>query len=88
MHIIAACAVWHFGWDCATVWVGGHGQAERGMKNICLLTYLKESLGALRPGRGGHTPMLWTGCSAQLSISSHTRGPSKQRKHPGFWLVS
>lgn len=33
----------HSGWACAAVWVGGHDQAEQGMKNACLLACLRAS---------------------------------------------
>ena len=41
MLTIAASAVWHFGWDCTTIWVRRRGQAEQGMGNVCLLVCLR-----------------------------------------------
>ena len=41
MLTIAASAVWHFGWDCTTIWVQRCGQAEQGMGNVCLLVCLR-----------------------------------------------
>lgn len=51
MHSIAACTVWHFGWEYATVWVGGHSQLGLGMKDACILVCLKGSCS--EPSREG-----------------------------------
>ena len=60
MHTMAARAVWHFGWDCTTIWLRGHGQAEQGMENASWSVSGESvlNLATLRPARGRHMPLL------------------------------
>ena len=72
--------------------LGGRLWPGRARRETCLPLGLSQGklFGAqpLLGQWGEHTPLLWTGCRAHLSICPHMQGLSKQLENPGFWLAS
>lgn len=92
MLTIAASAVWHFGWDCTTIWVQRRGQAEQGMGNVCLLVCLRgkcsEPSNSDQGGEGTCLCSRWAAGLSSPSLPTPRVHPNTPRTLNSGWSLS